>query len=154
MIGVALDDAPVGEHDPGCEQAVTGQPVAAPEDPEPSAERQPGDADRRARSSRDRHVVVEQRFVDGSETCAGTDRGSPVGDADVVHRSEVDEHPGGRRPTRVAVAATAHCDMQTVAAGEVDGGGDVLCAGAPRDDLRHQIVVSGDERSARGFEIG
>ena len=50
QVGVGLHHAPVGEHHLGREQRVRQQPVETAEDPEPAAEREPGDTDvRRSR---------------------------------------------------------------------------------------------------------
>lgn len=54
MLGVAIDDAPVGEHDPGAHESVAGQPVSTAEHTEPAAQGEPGDADRRPATHRQR----------------------------------------------------------------------------------------------------
>ena len=74
LLVVALDDAPVGQHDPGADQLIAGQPVLAAEDPEATAEGQAGDADGWARAGRDRDVVFEQLLVDVAELRARPDR--------------------------------------------------------------------------------
>jgi hypothetical protein len=63
MARVACDHPAVRQDHLGPQQAVAGEPVSAPENPDPAAERQAGDPDRGPAASRDRDTVLEQRLV-------------------------------------------------------------------------------------------
>src|SRR5262249_58178744 len=63
MVGVAVDHAAVRQGHLGLKQAVAGEPVSAPENPDPAAERQTGDPDRGPTASRDRDTLLVYRLV-------------------------------------------------------------------------------------------
>ena len=98
---------PSAQHDLGGQQLVAQQPVAAAQDPQPAAEREPGDADVRAAAGRDRDAVRVERVVDRAEPRARPDRRGAVVDAHGAHRRDVDHDALRRRAAGEAVAAAA-----------------------------------------------
>ena len=145
---VAVDDAAVGEHHPCGDELVAGQPVLAAEDPQPAAEHEAGDPDRRAAARRDRHAVRIERVIDVAEPCAGADRRHPVADRHAVDRGDVDQHPLGRGAAGEAVPAGAHRQLESAAAGGRDRLGHVGGRRAARDRLRPEVVEEPERRPA------
>jgi hypothetical protein len=115
---VAFDDAPVGQHHPRGPQRVAGQPVPAPEDPEPAAEHEAGDPDRRPAAGRDRHAGRVERVVQPLQPRAGPDRRHRSRQRHVRQRRHVDHDPVGGGPAGEAVAAAARHRVQVVPARE------------------------------------
>ena len=75
---VAVHDAAVGEHDLCADEAIAGQPVLAPEQTDPAAEGEAGDADGGTAPGRQGPAVGVQRRVHLCQAGAGSDRGDPV----------------------------------------------------------------------------
>ena len=144
LVLVAAHRAAVGEHDLGGDQRVRGQPVEAAEDPEPAAERQPGDADGRAAARRDRDAVGVERVVDVAQERAGADRRPPVGDGHGAHRRHVDQHARGRGAPGEAVPAAAHRERQPSGARMGDRLGDLLRSGAREGHRRTDVLEAGE----------
>jgi hypothetical protein len=111
VVMVAVHDAAVREHDLCADEAVAGQPVPAPEQADPAAEGEAGDADRGTAPGRQGAAVGVERRVHLSQARAGSDRGDPVvchGDA--VEAGQVEHDPVRRRPAREAVPPATRDD--------------------------------------------
>jgi hypothetical protein len=127
-VGIAVDDATVGQDDVGREQLVGGQPVLAAEDAEPAAERQAGDADRRSAAARDRAPVFVERAVELAEPHAGADRHRAVADRDPTHaESRAGDALGRLDDERVG----AHPLVRSHLRGSMGSGFDVAGAAEP-----------------------
>src|SRR3954471_23687570 len=81
-----------------------------------AAERQPRDADRRTRSSRDHHAVLEQLLVDVDQSRAGADRSrsSRRIRRDAAQTRDVDDDPAAGGIARVAMSSRARDDTDRV----------------------------------------
>lgn len=111
VVGIALDDAAVREDDLRAEEAIAGEPVAAPEQTDATAEREPGDADGGPAAGRQGQPEGVQRCVHAAEASPGPDRRDPVvGHRDVVEAGQVEHDPVRGRPAGEVVPTAARCD--------------------------------------------
>ncbi len=145
---VGKQRAPIREHDLGREQLVHRQPVPAPENPDPAAERQPGDPDRRTTAGHDRPAMRVQRVVHGPKPGSGTHAHGAVGDLDRVHQRGVDDDLPTRRAPGEAVTSTADRDRQPSSARECQRFGDILGRPAAHDRLRLHVPEGRNRRLA------
>jgi hypothetical protein len=76
---VAVDDPPVGQHHPGSDQAVAGQPVRPAEQTDAAAEGEADDAQRCTAPGGQRSAVGVQRVVHVPETAARSEGGPAAG---------------------------------------------------------------------------
>jgi hypothetical protein len=79
---VALEHAAVGEHDLRGEQLIAGEAAAAAEHPDPAAQRQPRDPDRRADAGRDRKIVPTETLDQLADARSGAHPDHAVSDND------------------------------------------------------------------------
>jgi hypothetical protein len=151
---VAPEDAPVGQDDLGSQQLVGGQSVPTAEDPDPSAERQAGDADGRPAAGGYRAPVLLEHVVDVPELGTGAHGDRAVLDLDRIQRAEVDEDAGGRRAAREAMTAGADRQFGSRTARELHGVDDVVRRPAARDRLRPNVPEARHHRLAQQLVVG
>jgi hypothetical protein len=151
---VAVDDATVCQHDPRSDELVGGEPVPATEDAKPTAERQPGDPDRRAGAGGDRQTVTVKPLVDVAEQRPGLDRGKAVGDRDGAHLAHVDQDSAGRRAAGETVPAAPRSDLGSDSSCERDRLGHVGCGHAKHGRLRRDVLELRPGGLAQDLEVG
>ncbi len=144
----------VCQHDRRSDELVGGEPVPATEDAEATAERQPGDPDRRADAGRDRQAVTVKPVVDVAEQCSGLDRGEGVGDRDGAHLAQVDQDSAGRRAAGEAVPAAPRSDVGSYSSCERDRLGHVCRGPAPDGRFRGDVLELRPGGLAQGLEVG
>jgi hypothetical protein len=133
VVAVAIHDAAVREHDLCADEAIAGQPVLAPEQTDPAAKGEAGDADSGTAPGGQGPAVGVQRRVHLSKAGAGSDRGDPVichGDA--IEARQVEHDPVRRRSAREAVPPAPRDDA-------VPGGCRVRHGG---NDIRNRVARS------------
>ena len=91
-LAVCLDDAAVGEDDPGAREPVRSQPVSASCVTEAAAERQTRQSDSRARAGRQAETVLLQCGLRIDDQRTASDRGALVRYLDGGESLEVDDH--------------------------------------------------------------
>jgi len=133
QVAVGLDHVSAREHDLRARHLITGQPVSAPKHPEPSAERQAGDADGGAAAARDGSFVRRERVVDGCESCSRPDRDNRGIEGDGVEAAGVDEDSARARPAGEAMPAAADREGLALTPRQRQRLYDVCGAAAPRD---------------------
>jgi len=141
VVGVALDDAAVGEDDPRRDEPVAREAVAAAEDADAATERQPGDAHRGAAARRDGAAVAVEGVIQGSQPDPGAHDGDLVREVDGVHRRDVDHDARGAGPPGEAVAAAARRDGRTKPTRHLQGMRGVVGSAAPDDRQRTELLV-------------
>ena len=133
---------------------VAGQPVGPGDHADAAAERQPGDADRRARTAGHRAAVGREPAVEVDEPGPGADGRGAAADAHAGHPGHVHDQAAGRRPARVAVAAAPGGHRDAVTAGEGQAGGYVVRITAVGDPGRVQRVKARVEQLLGGGVAG
>src|SRR6266496_3656685 len=136
LSSIGGEPLPIRGHQIHREQTIDGEPICA---------HQPADAPTQGESAQTRsrdgaggggqavHLGLMHKFAQG-ESCLHT-RDAPARiDLDVLHPREVDDERAvpDREPNHT-MAATTDSDRQTNAAGEVDGGEDIIGVGAVHD---------------------
>jgi hypothetical protein len=124
--------------------AVAGEAIAATEPAQPAPERVADDADIGRGAGQRAHAVLARRFGKLQGKHAGLDpcRASVGVDLDAAHALGLEQdRPVERGQRRGAVAGALGGDLEVVAGGEADGGGDVL--GALGDDDGNRLLVGG-----------
>jgi len=115
---VAGDEASVCGHDLHAEKCVGRCPEQPRRVPDAAAEREPGDADRRARPAGHGAALGGQPLVEVDEPGARADGGRRAGHGDRLELADVDDQPARSRPARVAVAARPDGERHAEPAGE------------------------------------
>ena len=146
-----LDDLAVGGHHLGREQVVDRQPGLPSQEPDPTRQGDPADADRAgvAESGRAPLLGGGERVL--ARRRAGLDPGgSAVGvDLHPVHPGEVDDETAVDGPVSgAAVAAAADGELEAAVARRVDHRCDVLGPGDPRDRERPLVDPLEDDLSS------
>ena len=143
VLGLARgDDVTARRHDLGRQEVVARQPVLAGEVADPSAQGEPGDPGRADDAARGRQTVLVGRVVETRPLAATAGaRGLRVGiDGDLLQRTQVDHETAVvGAETRGAVRTAADRQVETLAAGDLDDGGDVGGPGTA-DDRRRPLV--------------
>ena len=105
-----------GVHHLRGEKVVGGEPKLARRDAVATAQSESGDADRFARSRRERQFFHEQLFRDISEQTAGADARGLVGHVDHhrVHLPDVDHDAGAGRESLVGMAAAVTAERESM----------------------------------------
>ena len=119
------------------------RPYLRPESVTPS-EREPGDADARARAGGNDHPLLEQSLIDIDERRSRADRGGTgrVVDRDRVHPGHVDHDSLAGRVAGVTVPARACDDSDRVPPRPAHGAPDVLRRLAEHDRAGTDAVVA------------
>ena len=116
-----------------------------------ASEREPGDADARARAGGNHHSLLEQRLVDIDEPRSRADRGGTgrVVDRDPAHPGHVDDDSLAGRVAGVTVPARACDDADRVSPRPAHGAPDVLRRLAEHDRAGTDAVVARAVKTAR-----
>ena len=166
---------PVGHHDIGRQQIVTGQAVAPAEPAEAAAERQPGDAGRRDRSTgrgEPEGLTLAVEFKVGQPGLGSDGPGDGI-DPRTLHPGEINHQTAiAERVPGHTVAAAADRQLEALLPGEVDRRDHVGRTEAARnqggppvdhavEDLAGRVVLGVSrpdqitaEAGAKGFDRG
>jgi hypothetical protein len=122
--------------------------MGAAEDPDPAAQREASDPDRRARPRWDRHALPVEPLDQRAAAYPRADLDHTVGDRHRRHRRH-----GDHDAARGRVPATPDSDLEPTVAREGDHRGDLLrpCAARHR---RHDPVDASDEGTVSRVEPG
>ena len=152
MVVVAVHDAAVREHDLCADEAIAGQPVLAPEQTDPAAKGEAGDADGGTAPGRQGPAVGVQRRVHLSQAGAGSDRGDPViRHGDAVEAGQVEHDPVRRRSAREAVPPAARGDAVPGGCRVRHGANDVRDRAAQNHEPGTHVPVGEVDRAADRF---
>ena len=145
MARVDAAQPPVGRDDGEAGDVVGGQPERARGEPVAAAEREPAEADGRARAAGHRAAVARERVDDLDHVRARADARAPAAavDRDRAQAPQVDDDAVvDRRVAGVGVAARARRDADVVAVGPAQHGLDVAAVERLDDRVGPGAVVA------------
>ena len=142
LVVAGVDEIALRRHQVHAGELVDREPVSTHDPPDAATEGEAGEPGVGHDASRDGEPVLLGRQVDLAEQHPRLGVRGPLlrVHLDLVHRTQVDQHPVvARGQTREAVSTATQRDGQVVLAAEPDRRADVVDTGAPDDDLRTPV---------------